>query len=207
MSESLVAANNPFAPVKCQPWTGRPSEYQMEAKQIVMDRLDRSLPWVYVVATCDTKLCLTDDHLRFHRAQRIEYPQGVCVYCGMPGYTKDHLLPVTRTGEAQRKFVAVVPACGECNYGLSDKCGHRISERREEAHKNIRKKHARVLKTPPWSKKALAELGPLLRTHIQSSVNQRQVVLDRLAWPWDPEYDRRAFEKSGFDDPMGMDLL
>lgn len=207
MSEPLVASSDPFAPAPCRPWMGRPSEWQSEAKTVVMDRLDRSLPWVHFVADCGTKLCLTDDHLRFFRAQRIQYPTGVCVYCGMPGFTKDHLLPVTATGEAQRKFVAVVPACGECNYGLGDRCGHRVTERREEAHRLIRKKHAKVLNTPPWSPKALAELGPNLRTHIERSISQREVVLERLAWPWDPEYDRRAFEKSGFDDPIGMELL
>jgi hypothetical protein len=51
----------------------------------------------------------------------------------MPGYTLDHLLPVTMTGEAVRKFVAVVPACHECNsaHRRPMRPSH-LGERREE---------------------------------------------------------------------------
>jgi hypothetical protein len=194
-------------PLRCEPWTGRPSEDQIEAKGIVQDRMDRSLPWIYVAPACDTRYCLTDDHLRWYRAQRIEYPAGVCVYCGLPGYTKDHLLPVTVTGEAVRKFVAVVPACGECNSAIGDRVGHRVTERREEAHAHIRRKYRKTLAAPPWTKTELRSLGRNLRTHIERSESKRQVALDRLAWPWDPEFDKRAFQKSGFDDPIAMELL
>jgi hypothetical protein len=174
----------------------------------MMDRLDRSLPWVYVIAVCDTKMCLTDDHLRFFRAQRIAYPASVCTYCGMPGFTKDHLLPVTVTGEAQRKFVAVVPACKECNSAIGDRVGHRVTERRDEARRHIRKKYRKALEAGKrWTSSELAELGPNLRTAVERLLRQDEVVRQRLAWPHDPDYDRRAFEKSGFDDPIGMELL
>jgi hypothetical protein len=197
-----------FRGVPCRAWAGRPSEYQINAKWVIEDRLDRSLPWYYVVPICETRMCLTDDHLYAHRAERIAYPPDVCVYCGMPGYTKDHLLPVTTTGEAVRKFVAVVPACGECNNGIGNRCGHRITERREEAHRHIRKKHRKTLElAKQWPAAELAQLGPILRAHIKGSLIKRQVLMERLAWPHDPEYDKRAFQKSGFDDPIGMELL
>lgn len=196
-----------FDGLPCRPWRGRPSEYQIEAKWVIEDRLDRSLPWWYAVPRCGTKMCLTDMHLNVHRAQKIAYPAGVCTYCGMPGFTKDHLLPVTVTGKAVRKFVAVVPACGECNSAIGDRVGHRITERREEAHERLRKKNRRLLESPIWSEQRLVELGPNLGTHIRQSMDRRQILISRLSWPSDPDYDRRAFEKSGIDDPIAMDLL
>jgi hypothetical protein len=192
----------------CRVWLGRAVEYQIEAKDVLMDRLGRSLPWVYVVPTCGTRLCLTEDHLRYFRAQRIAYPDYVCIYCGMPGYTKDHLLPVTMTGESQRKFVAVVPACKECNSAIGDRVGHRVTERREEAHRHIRKKYRREIEAKgTWTPSELAQLGPNLRGAVKRLLDKGDVVRQRLEWPWEPDFDRRAFEKSGFEDPIAMDLL
>lgn len=194
----------------CIPWEGRPREYQGEAKVAIAHRLGagHEVPWIYVTPTCETRMCLRAQHIRSFTARRIAYPAGVCVYCGMPGYTRDHLLPVTLTGEAVRKFVATVPACHECNSGINDRCGYRISERREEAHRLIRKRHRKVLEAGRrWTKADLAELGPNLRSMVERSLQQREVVMERLAWPHDPDYDRRAFEKSGFDDPIAMELI
>lgn len=194
----------------CIPWEGRPREYQGEAKVAIAHRLGagHEVPWIYVTPTCETKMCLRAEHIRSFTARRIAYPAGVCVYCGLPGYTLDHLLPVTLTGEAVRKFVAVVPACHECNSGIGDRCGYRISERREEAHRLLRKRHRKTLElSRQWGPKDLAELGPILRAHIKGALIKREVLMERLAWPHDPEYDRRAFEKTGFDDPVGMELL
>jgi 5-methylcytosine-specific restriction endonuclease McrA len=194
----------------CTPWTGRPTEYQGEAKAVVSDLLGagHDVPWIYVTPICGTKLCLYPGHIRSFRAQRIEYPRGVCTYCGMPGYTRDHLLPVTLTGEARRKFVAVVPACKECNSAIGDRCGHRISDRREEAHRHIRRKYRRDIDPPKqWTKAELRELGPNLRRRVKQAIERQEIVRLRLAWPHDPAYDVRAFERSGFEDPFGMELL
>lgn len=194
----------------CRPWLGRGSEYQFAARDVLANRLQAGpeLPWLYIVPVCETKRCLQELHLRFYRAQKIAYPTGVCVYCGMAAWTKDHLLPVTMTGETLRKFVAVVPACGECNFAIGDRVGHRITERREEAHRVLRKKHRKTLELGKrWPPSELDELGPNLRARIEAGIAKRLVLLDRLSWPHDPEYDKRAFQKSGFDDPIGMDLL
>lgn len=194
----------------CKPWEGRPSEYQGEAKVVIASRIGagREVPWIYVSPLCGTKLCLERSHIRAFRARRIAYPDGVCTYCGMPGYTKDHLLPVTLTGEAARKFVAVVPACSECNNAINDRGGSRIHERRELAHTYLKKRYRRLLATGKrWTPTELAELGPNLRSKVKESLTRAEVARHRIEWPWDPEYDKRAFEKSGFEDPIGMELL
>ena len=83
----------------------------------------------------------------------------------------------------------------------------RVSERREEAHKHLRKRYRRLLAVKEWTKKDLAALGPNLRKRIRQHNEQRRVVLHRLEWPFDPEYDRRAFEKSGITDPYEQGLI
>jgi 5-methylcytosine-specific restriction endonuclease McrA len=194
----------------CHPWEGRPAEYQGEAKAILEEQIGagHEVPWIYAVPVCQTPMCLQEHHLRWFRAQRIAYPDYVCVYCGLPGYTKDHLLPVTFTGKALRKYVAVVPACQECNSAIGGACGQRIGERREEAKRHIRHKYRKLLEVGRrWSAADLAECGPNLRRHIEASADKREVIQQRLDWPHDPDYDRRAFEKSGIEDPYAMDLL
>lgn len=196
--------------LRCFPWTGRPTEFQHEARLVMEDRLagNREPAWVYIVPTCDTKLCLQEYHLRMMRLRRIEYPAYVCTYCGMTANTKDHLLPVTMTGEAARRFVATVPACVECNSAISDRVGPSIIERRKEAHRHIRKANRRLLEAAKlWTPKELAELGPNLRRRIEASLAKRELVEMRLEWPIDSDYDLRAFQRSGFDELTMLELL
>lgn len=41
------------------------------------------------------------------------YPDGLCVYCGQPGESRDHIVPVSRGGLHSRENM--VPACHHCN--------------------------------------------------------------------------------------------
>lgn len=192
----------------CRPFDGHPSQYQAHAVIAAQQRLGRALPWIIAEPVCHTPLCLTDAHLALHIPRRIAYPTGVCIYCGMPADTKDHLLPRTITGDALRKFVAVVPACKPCNSSIGDRVGHRVSHRREAAHHHIRQSSARYLELAKrWPPEELAEVGPNLRSRIQAGIRRGEVAEARLAWPEDPGYDRRAFERSGFDDAIIVDLL
>lgn len=197
-----------LAGILCRPWDGRPSEYQPHALQLLERVLDHALPWTYVVTTCGTPKCATESHLAARHARRIAYPTGVCIYCGLPGFTKDHLLPVTVTGEAVRQFVAVVPACKECNSAIGDRVGYRVTLRREAAHEHIAKKYRKYLDLKiRWTSAELKQLGPLLRSSVERGLSMGEVAQARLEWPHDPDYDRRAFEKSGFEDPIAMELL
>lgn len=192
----------------CRPWDGHPAAYPTQAVIAAQHRLGRALPWIIAEPVCATPMCLTDAHLALHIPRKIHYPAGVCIYCGMPANTRDHLLPRTVTGPALRKFVAVVPSCQSCNSSINDRIGHRITQRREAAHEHIRDAERRYLKLPKqWPPSALAELGPNLRRRIEAGLLRAEVAQARLAWPEDPGYDLRAFEKSGIIDPIGSDLL
>ena len=163
-------------------------------------------PHAWITATCGNA-CLDPQHLIAHQPRAIAYPAGVCVYCGLPAGTKDHLVPRTWTGDTRRNSVAVVPACAECNTRIGSSGSASIDDRRKIAHDGIRKSKRETLDAPDWTPEALAELGPALRQHVMAKQRAKQATLARLAWPEDPFYDMRAWQKSGIDDPASLGVI
>jgi len=190
----------------CIPWDGRPRDWQEAARDQLEAIIGTLLPWQRVATSCGTYHCCQRLHLRSISARQINYPKYVCIYCGLPGYTKDHLLPVTVTGGAARDWVAVVPACGQCNSIIGERIGHRVGERRDFVHECLRRKNKKMLDKGKLTEADLAEFGPNLRSLIQAMEDKRDVLLQRLAWP-EPGYDERAFVKTGIEDPYGLDLI
>lgn len=99
----------------CIPWTGRPEEYQIEAYEAYVFAGLHPSHWAWLTSTCETKYCLQVEHLICNEPVHLRYPQGICIYCGRLADTVDHLLPRGFTGEANRRFTAIVPACRWCN--------------------------------------------------------------------------------------------
>ena len=160
---------------------------------------DETLPHLaYLAPTCGTELCTEVEHLQFVTVTKLKYPSRVCIYCGLTGGTRDHILPVTWTGEAARRGVITVPACGECNSAIGDAYAPSITLRRDIAHKYLRKRYKSTLRTVVPTPEELDEYGPGLRSYIVNAIAERELILDRLAWP-PAGYDERACEKSGID--------
>lgn len=44
---------------------------------------------------------------------------GLCAYCDKPATTYDHIVPVSRGGQTEPRYV--VPACGPCNSSKRDR--------------------------------------------------------------------------------------
>ena len=191
----------------CWPSTPIARFYQPEARRVFMIANDRDLmPWAWILTTCKTDGCLNAQHMVVHAPTRIKYPAGVCVYCGMPAGTKDHLLPRGKTGEARRVLVATVPACADCNSRISDYPDPSVTARRRVAQASIRRAKRSVLSAKVWTLDELSEMGRNLRTFIEQKARERESVLARLAWPEDVFYDLRAFQHSGIDDPVALGL-
>jgi hypothetical protein len=164
-----------------------------------------SLAWPTPV--CETPLCLNLEHLVWEAPKRLEYPRGICVYCGVLADTKDHLLPRTWTGEAARRYVLVVPCCRGCNSLLSDRYVPSITERRKLVHESIKSRKRRVLAMPDWTQEQLSELGRTLRSVVDRGMHEKRLVEARLAWPEDPDYDLRAMQLSGIENPYDIGLI
>ena len=195
-------------PNACIPFDGREHRYQAEAAQAYyVETAMVPATWEWITTTCGTKACLNTDHLRFVGPRTLAYPKYVCIYCGRSAYTKDHLLPRHQTGKAKRGFVAVVPACGTCNSVIGDTLTWSITERRAICHARLRRKYRRVLSHVEYGPADLREFGPTLRKAVIEGMEQKPAVMAMLSWPYDSEYDLRALEKSGIDNPYAIGLL
>lgn len=193
---------------ECLRHDGDLRSYQSAAALAVFTTLSRTIqPWHWVSTVCGEPVCLVVGHMRWQAPKRLLYPVGVCIYCGVPAWTKDHLLPVSSTGRALRKHVLTVPACGECNSIIGDRGNANIDVRRRLARDGIRRRYRRRLETKVWTQAELDELGPGLRPHVENAVGIKREVLFRLGWPEDPAYDLRAMELSGIENPYETGLL
>lgn len=163
-------------------------------------------PWSWILTTCGN-WCLNSEHMFTQTPTKIAYPPGVCIYCGDPANTKDHLLPRTITGDARRQMIAVVPSCAWCNSAIGAFPDCNVTARRALAHKRLRAKKHKILYAIDWTESELGQLGPHLRRSIEGFQADRQLTLARLAWPEDPLYDVAAFQRSGIDDPVSLGLI
>lgn len=188
-------------------WAGNPRLYQREAIRNFEIFKDRDLlPWAFITTTCEVPLCLDPECMVVNKPYRINYLAEVCVYCGMGGYQRDHLLPEPQTGAALRHLVLTVPSCGECNRAISDLPTAAIHERRKVAQVAIERKNARLLLRGQKSEEELEGLGHEMRSVAIKNNALHKSLLLRLSWPDDPHYDLRAFQRSGIEDPAALGL-
>lgn len=191
---------------QCIPFKGQASHYQNEAlglylhvEQVVLQQFS------WAVWTCTTDFCLNVNHLEVKNPQWLNYPSGVCVYCGLTANTQDHLMPQPWTGSGHRGSVFTVPACGQCNSAIGSRLAFNITERRAIAQAHLRKKYAKVLRRPEWTQDQLDEFEGHLRAAVIAGLQEKQLLLDRLSWP-PAHFDERAIEHTGVN-PYECGLL
>lgn len=192
----------------CEPFDGPDHRWRERVLYLAFVELGVEQPRLaWPTPTCGTQKCLTFTHLAWKAPKRLEYPAGVCIYCGLLASTEDHLLPRTWTGETVRRHVLTVPACLECNSCIGDRYLPSITRRRAEAQLHIAKKCRKVLAMPEWTPEALAELGKTLRSLVERGLHEQKLARARLAWPEDPDYDLRVTHLSGIENPYEIGLL
>ena len=190
----------------CLLWRGKPEHYQEQAAIAAVEGGITIMPWCWMESRCG-ELCIEPTHLLVHRPQSLEYPYGICIYCGGPGWTKDHLLPIGTTGAALRRHIITVPACGECNSLIGAAHAPSITERRAIAKAKLRKKHWKKITAYEYTDEEIDEFGPGLRPTLIRARQDRSATLERLSWPDDITYDLRYLGKSGIEDPYALGLL
>lgn len=188
-------------------WQGDIKHFQREAAfELSLTGLDPD-PWDWITPTCGQTLCINPEHLQVRGNVKLAYPHGICIYCGRRGSTKDHLLPRDWTGDAKRHFVATVPACGTCNSLLGRVLTWSITERRAIAHERLRRHYRKILGQVDFTPEQVNEFGPGIRPDIIQGIENKKHVKEMLEFPTDPEYDARALQKSGLEDPWAMGLI
>lgn len=188
-------------------WRGNPRQYQLEAQRLwSLDHGHGLKPWSWVRTICEVNYCLDTSCMVIHSPVRIDYPRFTCVYCGEGCDGVDHLLPEPWTGDALRHLVAVVPACGNCNARIGDHPSPNVAERRQRAQLSIERANKNLLLRPIKTDRDLADLGHSMRSVALANNEKTERIRARLAWPIDPHYDLRAFQRSGIDDPESLGL-
>lgn len=189
-------------------WRGHPRKHQEQARAIYELEMQRALhPWAWIITDCDVPLCLDVECMTALEPIKVLYPAGICTYCGEPAVGRDHLIPRPMSGAAQRRSVLTVTACKDCNQRINDFPSPSVTERRERAQASIRRTNAATLKAPTKTLAELRQMGPTLRSAAVKHNRKREWLLARLAWPDDPFYDLRAFQRTGIDDPVALGLI
>lgn len=124
-----------------------------------------------------------------------EYDVARCYYCGEPAGTVDHVVPqsmletLRAMGDQAVTDVLVrfglrltVPACLECNVVLGNSYQDTLGKRKAELKRRLRKRYARLLRTPDWTDRELSQLGPMLQQAVIGGIVKRDIVLRRLRY-------------------------
>lgn len=101
----------------------------------------------------------------------------ICVYCGEPSEHVEHVVP-RHTGLP----TFTVRSCKECNLMASGTLFSGILDKQEYIHGQIRRKYAKVLRTPEWTHDELATVKGRLRQSIEAFVEAGKWVRRRLGW-------------------------
>lgn len=166
------------------------SRHQARAREALGRRLGITISnGTWISTRCDSLWCIHPEHLIMRDAIKLHYPAGVCTYCGMPSRGSNRI-------ELENVIVSV-PACSECDRRLVRSVYTSITDRRRHVHRRIRQLKHEVLETVDLTDEELLEHGWTLRSFLELKREEKRGVLAQLAWPEDPDYDRRALERSG----------
>ena len=114
-----------------------------------------------------------------------EYAYPLCVYCGDPADTIDHVPPLSRVDDyrslrLEKETYLLVRSCRECNAVLGESLQTSVLERYELAKEKI------ALKAKPskamWTEEDMAELGPNMRRYVSSETKKRERNFERLMY-------------------------
>ena len=113
----------------------------------------------------------------------------VCVYCGDPATTKDHVVPYSFAGglpsrlrKGGRDAGETVPACHDCNSWLGSRMLLTVTERKRAIAESLPKRHAKLLASPTWDVDELLEVGKSLQAIIVRTAEQRARIEKRIQW-------------------------
>ena len=105
-----------------------------------------------------------------------------CVYCGETATTVDHVPPILLKNEVPECDRFCVPSCLECNCTLECKPLFTVLDRQIWLRLRYQTKYAKILRSRDRSEEELSEYGYALRTVLQVTQEQKQVILARLSF-------------------------
>ena len=120
-------------------------------------------------------------------SERSEKGYRLCVYCGQPADTLDHVPPLNRIDDyeslnLQKEYYLLVPSCRSCNCTASDNLESGILERIEVVKDALTKKLKKYLKGIEWDEVELEELGPNLLSAVKKDSIKKQLAVSRIEY-------------------------
>lgn len=126
---------------------------------------------------------------------------SLCVYCGDPATTIDHVIPVNFASKVRRKKgrphkrrdlgVPQVPACLDCNAILTDRFLLTVEARREFIATYL-SNQLRSNRLTQWTEDELQDLGPALQASVRQSIAVRNRLESRAKFAkFPPAFIRR----------------
>jgi len=109
---------------------------------------------------------------------------ALCTYCGDFAFHRDHVPPkcwrrALIVQRARYEF-KTVPACADCNQILGGHPLFTVAERRAFIRSYLWGRHKKLIESPTWSEREMAELGWGLRTFVKGKDERKRHVLKRL---------------------------
>jgi len=120
-------------------------------------------------------------------AERSDKGYKLCIYCGQPADTLDHVPPLNRIddyeslGLAQEQYV-LAPACRSCNSTAKDNLEDGILQRIEAVKDRIAKNLRKYLQRVEWDEEELAELGPNILSAVKANNIKTELAISRLEY-------------------------
>jgi hypothetical protein len=119
------------------------------------------------------------------RHPELNFP--LCVYCGDPACSKDHVPPISRVDDylslgLRREVFIKVPSCLSCNKMLGDSLQDNFLDRVEVLKGKMFVKWCKMIGWVEWDDDELEELGVNLRSHVVVSLDKQYHVIKRYEY-------------------------
>lgn len=119
-------------------------------------------------------------------SERSEMGWPLCVYCGSPAETVDHVPPVSRIHDYRalrtNESYLRLKCCEPCNTMLGDSLQGDVLERIDVAKRLLRKKLGRKDVGYLWTEEDLNGLGKNLRSAVGASMRKAQILIGRIEY-------------------------
>jgi hypothetical protein len=127
------------------------------------------------------------DRYRLCPSERSEKGYKLCVYCGQPADTVDHVPPLNRIDDYESMGLMdeqylLVPSCRPCNSTAKDKLEEGILQRIEAVKDRLAVNLRKYLKRVEWDEEELDELGPNLLSAVKANHKKTEIAIARLEY-------------------------
>jgi NMD protein affecting ribosome stability and mRNA decay len=116
------------------------------------------------------------------------FSEFVCAYCGESADTLDHVPPLcTRTKITEMGLGVQYPSfevrcCRECNCALGSRAIWTLRQRRKFIGAYLKKRYARYLKIPNWTRDEMGPLGRTLSKYVLRGLAEKERAEARITF-------------------------